>query len=449
VRQKEARYLLGVRCGQAPHQGGASYKAYRLIPIALLLCLFLPGPWFSFIGYGHGFIGKERDTAVKEALVGQWVAEVGRIKLKLRLTSDGLFSLNGQKGEYFVEGPTLKLRHVGGEVVYQFDLAGDLLALSGGDLGQALKFSRRPEGRSYLRRLFRLSPHSVGLKAERSLGIVAIMVLSGLIITVMRRLSYFVIFSEWGPLKYLYGHHKNRAMTMNSLVLNVLKYIIYFTALGFIMAELGLNYKAYLASLSVIGLAIGFGSQGLVQDMVTGFFLIFEGQFDVGDMVEVSGQIGKVEELGLRMTKLRNYLGQVVMIPNRNIAMVGNYTKGALQAFVDVAAKNPEVAKQGAVELQQIGEEIYRQFQGVILTRPQLLGPLSLKTGEHFIRMYLEIWPQQQWVIDQQLVPRIREILKSKGFEIPGDLVATFYRAREERPVKGWPWLLKRKQKPS
>ena len=165
---------------------------------------------------------------------------------------------------------------------------------------------------------------------------------------------------------------------------------------------------------TVIGLAVGFGSQGLVQDMVTGFFLIFEGQFDVGDMVEISGQTGIVSELGLRMTKLRNYLGQLIVIPNRNIAMVGNYTKGSLQAFVDVAVKSGEAAKHGAAELQQIGDEIYRQFQGVILKRPKLLSPLSLKTGEHFIRMYLEIWPQQQWVIDQQLVPRIREILKKK-----------------------------------
>ena len=445
--QFEVTYPLGRKCDHACHRGCTWYKPYPLAAIVLLVCLFLTGPWLPFTACGYAFIGKERDTAVREAIVGQWVAEVGRIKLNLHLTSDGLFSLDGQKGEYFVAGSALKLRQKDGEVGYQFDLAGDLLTLSGGDLGQTLKFSRKPEGRSYLRRLFRMSPHSVGLKAERILGIVAIMFVSILIITVMRWLSYFVISSEWGPLKFIYTRHKNRAMTMNSLILNVIRYMVYFTTFGFILTELGVNYKAYLASLSVIGLAIGFGSQGLVQDMVTGFFLIFEGQFDVGDMVEISGQIGIVDQLGLRMTRLRNYLGQFVVIPNRNIAMVGNYSKGALQAFVDVAIKSAEAAKQGAAELQQIGDEVYRQFKGVILTRPRLLSPLSLKTGEHFIRMYLEIWPQQQWVIDQQLVPRIREILKSKGFEIPGDLVATFYHAREERPVPGWRDLLRKRQK--
>lgn len=96
--------------------------------------------------------------------------------------------------------------------------------------------------------------------------------------------------------------------------------MVYFAALGFILGELGVNYTAYLASLSVIWLAVGFGSQGLVQDVVTGFFIIFEGQFDVGDMVEMSGQTGLVEELGLRMTRLRNYLGELISVPNRNIA---------------------------------------------------------------------------------------------------------------------------------
>ena len=448
-REVEVTYRLRSRYAQPQYRGCAFYKSYRLAPIVLLVCLFLAGAWFPFNVYGHGFIGKERDTAVKETLVGEWLADVGKIKLDLSLTSDGRFSLDSKKGEYSVEGSILKLRDKEGEVGYQFDLAGDLLTLSGGDLGQALKFSRKPEVANYLRRLFSLSPLNVKLKAGRILGIVVIMVVSGLIIRGMRWLSCFVIFSERGPLKFLYTHGKNRAVTMNSLILNTLKYIIYFTAFGFILSELGFNYKAYLASLSVIGLAVGFGSQGLVQDMVTGFFLIFEGQFDVGDMVEISGQTGIVSELGLRMTKLRNYLGQLIVIPNRNIAMVGNYTKGSLQAFVDVAVKSGEAAKHGAAELQQIGDEIYRQFQGVILTRPKLLSPLSLKTGEHFIRMYLEIWPQQQWVIDQQLVPRIREILKKKGFEIPGDLVATFYRAIEERPVRGWRWLLKKNQKPA
>ena len=226
-------------------------------------------------------------------------------------------------------------------------------------------------------------------------------------------------------------------MTMYSLVINVAKYVLYLLALGFALSELGVNYKAYFASLSVIGLAIGFGSQGLVQDMVTGFFIIFEGQFNVGDMVEIPPYVGIVEELGLRMTRLRNYLGQTVTIPNRNIASVGNFIKGAQEAQVDVAIADKEVAHEAQNLLKQVADEISSQFAGTIVSAPKILNESSLATGEHFVRVYLAIWPQQQWVVEQQMVPRIREAFSRKGIEIPNDRVIAFYRPREETAIGG------------
>ncbi|GIX47260.1 MAG: hypothetical protein KatS3mg131_1471 [Candidatus Tectimicrobiota bacterium] len=227
-------------------------------------------------------------------------------------------------------------------------------------------------------------------------------------------------------------------MTLHAIVLNLCKYFVYFVAIGFALSELGVNYTTYLASLSVLGLAIGFGSQGLVQDMVTGFFILFEGQFAVGDLVEIAGQTGIVEDLGLRMTRLRNYLGQTVVIPNRSIAVVGTYTLGAQQAYVDVAMRSAEAAAQAAPLLQQVATEVARQFAGVVLQPPRVLEPLVLETGERFLRLHLGIWPQQPWVVEQQLVPRLREACQRAGIEIPGDRVVVFYRPREARPVLPW-----------
>jgi len=381
-------------------------------------------------------VGKQHEKALHASLVGRWEADLGKEKVQLTLDGKGGFLLGVVGGTYRLEGSLLKLRGREADVAYSFELAGSQLTLSGGDLAQPVKFTRAPDSRTYAQWLFDLSPGSIARKLWRVLTVVLVAVACRLVLLLLRATSRFVIYSEWGPLKRLYRTRKNRALTIHSLGLNLCKYVVYLTALGFVLTELGINYTAYLASLSVIGLAIAFGSQGLVQDMVTGFFIIFEGQFDVGDMVEIAPQTGVVEEIGLRMTKLRNYLGQQIVIPNRNIAVVGNYVKGAQQALVDVAAGGPEEAEKAAEILRGFVGEIARQFEKVILTA-EVVGCVSLTTNEHFVRLHFSFWPQQQWVIEQQVVPRSRDVLKAAGYEVPGDRVAVFYYAREKVKVPG------------
>ena len=407
---------------------------------AVLACL-LTWAWLPSPVLAQRLIAEQKQQAAKKSLVGDWIAEVGRESVELSIAADGQFSLGRTKGESSVEGGVMKLRSKDVEVSYQFTVEKDQLTLSGGDLDQATTFSRKPEAIGFLRSVIRLSPEEARIKLNRLLLIAAILLIAVAIVKVLRLVSRFVIASEWGPLRLVRKYHKKRALTLHSLLLNLVKYVIYFVALGLVLGELGIDYRVYVASLSVIGLAVGFGSQGLVQDVVTGFFVIFEGQFDVGDMVEISGQTGIVQELGLRMTKLRNYVGQMVVIPNRNIAVVGNYTRGAQQAWVDVAVPTKAVAQDVRETLQQVGDELHKQFTGVIMDKPEVLAPMSLDTGEHFARMRLSIWPQQQWVVELQLVPRVRETFKNRGFEIPADRIVVFYHAREEVSARGWrPW---------
>ena len=386
-----------------------------------------------------GALGVGQSLAAAETLAGRWLASVGKVQLDLILNDNGQCVFNGRRGTYAVSGNALALTYPEGDIRYQFDVSvPDTLALSGGDLSQPLKFTRGLAIGDYVRRLFRVSVPSAKQKGVRILSIMVIVVASRLLIAGLRWLSRFVIYCEWGPLHSVYRRHKSRVMTIHSIVLNLLKYVVYFTALGFVLTELGVNYTTYLASLSVIGLAIGFGSQGLVQDLVTGFFIVFERQFDVGDMVEISGQTGIVEEFGLRMTRLKNYLGQSVTIPNRNIALVGNFSKGALEAQVDVAVSDPAAAGRAVPLVRKAAREIGRQFEGVVVVGPKVEKVLGLATGESFVRLYVAIWPQQQWFVDQQLVPRLREILKRDGFDVPGDRVVAFYHVPgHEMPRKG------------
>jgi len=381
-------------------------------------------------------VGDEQLQALRASLEGQWSCEIGPARRWLEFHNDGRFKIGTKAGTYRVEGNTLELQTDESRVVYQLALSGKELTLSGGDLAERLKFTRVPRFGESGQWRTHWSLSSVKPKVRRIAVILMIVAVSLVAVRLVRAVLQVIVWSEWGPLKLVYRSHKKRTMTIHSLVLNISKYVIYLLAIGFILTELGVNYTMYFASLSVVGLAIGFGSQGLVQDMVTGFFIVFEEQFNVGDMVEIPPHTGIVEELGLRMTRLRNYLGQRVTIPNRNIAVVGNYVRGAQQVYLDVAVA-PEVdAEKAAEALERITREIAGQFPDIVLTGPRNLGELSLATGERFLRLHLAIWPQQQWVIDQEMAPRIRAAMKSAGIEIPGDRIIISFHQRESRPVK-------------
>ncbi|MDI6449863.1 mechanosensitive ion channel family protein [Anaerobaca lacustris] len=376
-------------------------------------------------------IGQEQAKATRASLVGDWTGPAGT----LRLYSDERFEIGHEEGTYRIEDGTLVLQTDGSEVTYRFELNGKELTLSGGDLTGPLKLTRLPRFGDSLHRRSDWSVSAMKARGRRILVIVVVVAACHVAVYALRRLLYFVIYSDRGPLKFLFRRHKNRTMTMYSLALNVSRYVIYLLAIGFILTELGVNYTMYFASLSVIGLAIGFGSQGLVQDMVTGFFIVFEEQFNVGDMVEIPPHTGIVEELGLRMTRLRNYLGQRVVIPNRNIAVVGNYLRGAQQVYLDVAVTENADAGEATHTLERVGRDVADQFQDIVLTPPASRGEISLSTGQRFLRLHLAIWPQQQWIVDQELVPRIKATMESKGFDIPGERIVVFYHPRESGAI--------------
>ena len=380
-------------------------------------------------------MGDEQHRAILASLEGEWTCEIGLTKRWLRLHDGSRFESGPKSGSYRIEGNTLALQTDDSRVVYQFGLNGKELTLSGGDLAAPLKFRKVPRfGESGAWRAD-WSLSSLKAKARRIVVILLAVVVCLAAVRLVRAAMHGVVYSEWGPLRLVYRNHKKRTMTVYSLVLNLSKYIIYLLAIGFVLTELGVNYTMYFASLSVIGLAIGFGSQGLVQDMVTGFFIVFEEQFNVGDMVEIPPHTGIVEELGLRMTRLRNYLGQRVVIPNRNIAVVGNYVRGAQQVYLDVAVAAEADTEKTADALGRTTREIAGQFPDIVLSTPKDLGEISLATGERFLRVHLAIWPQQQWIIDQEMVPRIRATMQSQGFEIPNDKIVVFYHPREGRSV--------------
>ena len=251
----------------------------------------------------------------------------------------------------------------------------------------------------------------------RLLLIAGLVLLVHLAVKATRHLSEWTIHkgrAQKTPLDFVTQEPK--FVTLIQFVANSVTFVMYFFALGLVLQELGVPLTNYLASASIIALAISFGSQGLVQDVVIGLTLIFSDALDVGDMVEISGSVvvvGRVEEIGLRFTVLRNFYNQVVFIPNRTIANVSRFPHGGVFAYADVQIP-ADVDTEKAV--QAIGKTVrgmWMQFGAIILSEP-VVGPLETATdgGWNFVRVHFKIWPGQGNLIETTFRQQIVTVMK-------------------------------------
>jgi small conductance mechanosensitive channel len=235
--------------------------------------------------------------------------------------------------------------------------------------------------------------------------------------------------SEWLILKrkshqkkhpLIFRTRQPKFITIIRLIVSALIFALYFFAVGLVLQEFGVNLTSYLAGASIIGLAISFGSQGLVQDIVSGMTLIFCDAMDVGDLVEIASPntivIGRVEEIGLRFTTLVNFLHQKVLIPNRNIDTVSRFPPGGVDAYGNV--KIPAGADPQKV-VQIVGDEakgMWEQFGAIILSEP-MIGEVERARGGgwSFFRVHFKILPGQGGLIEKTF--RLRVVSAMKAFD--------------------------------
>jgi len=206
--------------------------------------------------------------------------------------------------------------------------------------------------------------------------------------------------------------HQPKFITLTRLLTNTITSVIYFLAVGMFLQEWGVDLTQYMASAAVVGLAISFGSQGLVQDVVIGLTLIFSDTMVVGDMVEIAGAVlvvGRVEEIGLRFTKLVNLYNQTIFIPNRTIANVSRFPDGGVFAYADVHLPAGENEDKATKAVGGVAEGMWRQFNAIILSEPKVTSVRSDHDhGWNYVRVRFKIWPGQGGLIEtvfrQQMV---------------------------------------------
>lgn len=208
-----------------------------------------------------------------------------------------------------------------------------------------------------------------------------------------------------------------RSQTLQALCINIFTYFLLFIVIGIIFELFGLDIKALLAGAGIIGLAIGFGAQGLVSDVVTGFFILLEKQIDVDDYVSVAGIDGVVEEIGLRTTKLRGSDGTVHYIPNRNIGTVSNYSRGNMRALVDISISYNDDIDKAIQVLQDVCNRI-REEDDNIVEGPNVIGVQSIESSSVVLRVIGKTKTDTQFDVERKLRKAMKEALDQNGITI-------------------------------
>lgn len=231
-----------------------------------------------------------------------------------------------------------------------------------------------------------------------------------------------------GPLRI----SERREATLIKLLDNVLTYVVSFIAFVMVLDVLGVDVKALVAGAGIVGLAVGFGAQNLVRDIITGFFIIFEDQFSVGDYVQIGQFVGTVEEIGLRTTKIKSWTGELHIIPNGNITEVTNYSINNSVAVVDVNIAYSEDIERAEQVLSEFISTLEGRYEDMVDV-PTILGVQNLGTSDVTIRVTCETKPMCHYGIARSLRKDIKVCLDQHGIEVPYPKMVLYTRSSHEK----------------
>lgn len=204
-----------------------------------------------------------------------------------------------------------------------------------------------------------------------------------------------------------------RFITVGELLKNVTSITSNFIMLMLIMGEIGVKLGPLLAGAGVLGLAIGFGAQSLVKDVITGFFIILEDQFAVGDVIQTGTLKGTVEIIGLRSTRLVSWTGEVHIIPNGMITNVTNYSLGNALAVVDLPFSNTRKLEDTLNLLKKSMLDL-SESSGDITQVPSIMGVQSLTASEYVVRIAVECLPGVRANVEREIQMYAKEALEEE-----------------------------------
>jgi small conductance mechanosensitive channel len=236
----------------------------------------------------------------------------------------------------------------------------------------------------------------------------------------MRRLEEVLIRagekSELAP-----GATRKRVTTLTGLLLTMGLVAVWAVVVVICLDQIGLDVTPILAGAGIVGLAVGFGAQNLVRDVIGGFFLVLENQVRVGDVAVVNGTGGLVEAITFRTIVLRDLAGVVHVFPNGGITTIANMTKGWSGYVVDVGVAYKEDPDRVVEIMREVAEDL-RKDPGLgpsILEPIEIFGVDDFKESEVTIKARLKTVPMQQWGVGREYRRRLKKAFDARGIEIP------------------------------
>jgi small conductance mechanosensitive channel len=214
---------------------------------------------------------------------------------------------------------------------------------------------------------------------------------------------------------------EQRAKAVGQLLRNTLALVIWGTATLLVLTELGVNITPLLASAGVVGVALGFGAQTLVKDYLSGFFMIVEDQYGVGDLVDVGPVVGTVEEVALRVTRIRDLTGVVWYVRNGEILRVANQSQGWTMAAATIPVSYNADLEQIRQVVIEVGNDMYNDpvTQTMMLGRPTFAGVDAVSGEAVYVRIVAKARASHQVTLTRELRERLKNAFDKSGIVVP------------------------------
>ncbi|HEO2723546.1 TPA: mechanosensitive ion channel family protein [Streptococcus agalactiae] len=247
------------------------------------------------------------------------------------------------------------------------------------------------------------------------------------LISILLLIIAFVIVRQ--VINYLFEKTVNRSLafsrqkvarqkTLAKLSHNVLNYTLYFFLFYWILSILGVPISSLLAGAGIAGVAIGLGAQGFLSDVVNGFFILLENQFDVGDIINVGTVSGTVTNVGIRTTQIHDFDGTLHFIPNRNITIVSNKSRSNMRAQIDIPLFVHTNLDQISDIVTKINEE-YVSKHPAIVGEPTVFGPTTNANGQFVYRINIFTQNGAQFDIYAEFYKLYQKAILEEGIDLP------------------------------